>query len=221
MTKHIKEAHSRFGKANLYRAHLALVVPRHEQPDLERLHAPIESAIAAAKNICENYESCDVEEHVRELVWEEESSYTEDLIGVAFVISQARLTKVATRIIALHDYHARSGYHFKCMAIPSGKSINERKKSVFKAHSKVLGGTSFTEVQVINAFANYYKHHDEWNRSWAKGAGKNNFSTFTFDFSSFVMNLKRFRLWEEACSSTLRGTLRAGGSTLSYPHHSL
>jgi hypothetical protein len=53
----------------------------------------------------------------------------------------------------------------------------------------------------------------------AKEAGKNNFSTFKFDFSSLVMSF--LGPWEKVCSSTLRGTLRAGGSILSFQHHSL
>ena len=38
--------------------------------------------------------------------------------------------------------------------------------------SRRVGQSGYTEIQVINALANFFKHHDEWKASWADLKGQ-------------------------------------------------
>ena len=193
-------ARARWGKPNWFQMMLDMLDPRLEQPDLERLHQPIESAIAMARERCEDA-GLNASEDLRDIVWEEESDYTEELLGVAFVICQARLTRVATRVIALHDGADDAGKRLSVVALPPGRG--ERKRSVFEAHSALVLNTKYTHIQAINAYANYFKHHDEWIGTWAKidGSAKTTIAIITATGAS------------QGCTGNLRTGAKALGIT--------
>lgn len=46
--------------------------------------------------------------------------------------------------------------------------VSSNKKEFLSVEAETFAGTAFTKPQMINAAANYWKHRDEWNQSWAK-----------------------------------------------------
>lgn len=44
--------------------------------------------------------------------------------------------------------------------------VPKSKEEILRTGSKLVGDTKYTEVQVLNAFADFFKHHDEWNDPW-------------------------------------------------------
>ncbi len=101
-------------------------------------------------------------EYVAE-VQAEEAMCIEDLLGCAFVATQGYITRVNSRLIWLHDRLKRDGH---CLTTTKGK-----KGELIRAYSDVVSDTSYTQVQVIDAFANYFKHHEEWHSKWENEKG--------------------------------------------------
>ena len=97
-----------------------------------------------------------------EAVVDDETAVLEDLIGVAFVISQTFISNLVSSIYRLHKYHKMKSNS------KDFKTTDGTKKGIMKACSIIVPGSQFSEVQVINAFANYYKHNSEWPVDWRK-----------------------------------------------------
>jgi len=95
----------------------------------------------------------------------EENLFIDDLLGCAFVAAQSYITRVTSRLEALHKHAKREGH---CL-----KTTNGSKEGLRKACSNTVGGTPYTEIQVINAFANYFKHHEEWPPKWKNATRRN------------------------------------------------
>jgi len=74
--------------------------------------------------------------------------HTENLLGIAFVMAQAYITGTVSDANKL----MRSG----------GKLTKEQ---LLKKHGGGLAGSTVTKMELCDAIANYFKHHDEWN-SW-------------------------------------------------------
>lgn len=174
-------AGGRWGKSNLYQAYLDHLDPRFEQPVLERLLHPIESAIIAATKHGEEFGGPDVDDALRDVVWEEEGSYIDELIGVAFVVLQVRVTRVATGFEALHTFHEKQGSRFGCIGLKKRTFENKEKgtrdnkkdrvKAVIAALSPPVAKTGIPSVVGVNAFANFFKHRDEWVGEWTALTG--------------------------------------------------
>lgn len=82
-------------------------------------------------------------------------------LGCAFITCQVFLTAVVSRVKALHDYHQSQGT--KPLATTSGL-----KRDILAFGSSPVGTSGFSQIQVIDAFANYFKHRDEWSRPWSE-----------------------------------------------------
>ena len=81
----------------------------------------------------------------------------EQLFGGAFVTCQASITAVVSRVKELHDVATESNLTIN--SVPNGKShLLTFKSPELTAH--------ITQVQAIDALANYFKHNDEWPRGW-------------------------------------------------------
>ena len=89
-----------------------------------------------------------------------ECGITEDLIGAAFVTSQAQVTAIVSRVMRLHELAQANNI---TLATSDGT-----KTGVMQMATRKVMGTSHSEIEVINAFANYFKHNDEWTGEWAK-----------------------------------------------------
>jgi hypothetical protein len=77
----------------------------------------------------------------------------DNLWGVAFVTSQVYISAVVNSVTHL-----------------SRATSKQLKAALLKLHSPLLDGTSITQMQLCDAIANYYKHHEEWGR-WSRTRG--------------------------------------------------
>ncbi len=72
----------------------------------------------------------------------------EELYGIAFVVVQTYIT--GTIADARHITESDEKY---------------TKETLLKQHNDVVEGTTTTKMELCDAMANYYKHHEEW-RDW-------------------------------------------------------
>jgi hypothetical protein len=89
-----------------------------------------------------------------------EMDLIESLLGISFVACQSYISSVIRAVRNLHE---------ACRSLTppvSLKTTSDRKSDIIRACSREVGGTGYSEIQVIDAFANYYKHKDEWAWDW-------------------------------------------------------
>lgn len=101
-------------------------------------------------------------EYYIDAVTDDEVDVIEGLLGTAYVLCQTYITKIVSDVIFLHRYHNRSNPPSRL------KTTSDFKDSILSFGSKVIPDVGYTEVQVIDAFANYFKHRDEWPPDWDK-----------------------------------------------------
>jgi hypothetical protein len=59
-------------------------------------------------------------------------------------------------------------------ACTTGASAKGGRDAILAIGASKIGGTRYTVAEVINAFANYFKHRDEWNPvDWSDPKGLN------------------------------------------------
>lgn len=100
---------------------------------------------------------------IRECLWKIEDKQPgitdnviilESYIGNIFVLCQTVITEFVSRIIQLHKDCSSLGYILST-------SIIDKEKIIKSGNKAISGNTNITQVQVIDAFANYFKHRDE------------------------------------------------------------
>ena len=75
--------------------------------------------------------------------------HTESLLGIAFVMAQTYIAGTVSDITKF---------------IRSGSKLT--KERLLKDYSDRVVGSAITKMELCDAIANYFKHHDEWN-SWS------------------------------------------------------
>jgi len=75
--------------------------------------------------------------------------HTENLLGIAFVMAQTYIAGTVSDVNQL-----------------MGASGRLTKEQLIKDHSNRLAELAVTKVELCDAIANYFKHHDEWS-SWS------------------------------------------------------
>jgi hypothetical protein len=78
--------------------------------------------------------------------------HTEDLLGIAFVMAQTYIAGTVSDACKLKR--------------PGSKLMKEQ---LLKNYGDRLAGSTVTKMELCDAIANYFKHHDEWNSWSAKG----------------------------------------------------
>lgn len=122
---------------------------------LEAIGATINECIKTIDRVTESEEYADI-------VVDEECGMIEEFLGTAFVVCQTYITAMRSRVQALHRYHESQ---------QPGKPLQTttaNKESILRFGSKKVGRGGYSAIQVIDAFANYFKHHDEWHGDWKK-----------------------------------------------------
>ena len=152
---------------NLYRVHIELVKLRTDTDPLRRVLGPIGDAI---KGICRYLDGLEKKgydpDHIDAIV-DDETVVIEELLGTAFVVCQTHISGVVSRIIRLHNYLASQGH-------ANNRKPGQLKKDLLRMDSAQIPGSGRWQVEVINAFADYFKHHDEWPRQWKRGNDQQN-----------------------------------------------
>jgi hypothetical protein len=139
--------------------------------DLDEMLRPIGDAIRSS---IETIEEADKLEKL-ERIWttDEECESIESWLGLAFVAAQTYLTRVISHCRRLHDWHE----HQTKSRVLLG--TNGAKHGILAAATPKVRSTSYTAVEAINAFANYFKHRDEWPFDWTQLQGDNEKQTAT------------------------------------------
>lgn len=150
-----------FGTLNWWGLELDLLDSRREddflEPLLHGIGKAIESSMSRIAQIGPSSDSDDPgESQWADAVVDEECDAIEDYLGAAFLLCQPHITRVVSRIKYFHDIRGD--------LIATGKAKTE----ILAVGSRKIGDGRFTEIQVIDAFANYFKHREEagWRRDW-------------------------------------------------------
>lgn len=120
-------------------------------------------AIAKCTKTIEEAETTSNEEYIS-FVIEEETALVENLLGTAFVLCQSYIAFVVSRVKALHKSCEKIGVQLS--------TTDGSKTDIMRFGNQLLLGTQYSQVQAINAFANYFKHHEEWKGHWEQLKGK-------------------------------------------------
>jgi len=99
------------------------------------------------------------------VVVDDECEIVESLIGAAFVSCQTITNAVSAKIKSIHK---RANSEGQTLSTTDGK-----KHSILKFGSDRLLSSNYSQIQAINAFANYFKHCDEWTKSWTNQTDQN------------------------------------------------
>lgn len=146
-----------------YRLFLRLLEPEVVFSTLTRSLTIVGQAIAQCDQVIDGARSSGDVDYI-EIVTDEEVELIESLLGTAFVICQTNITCVVSRIYGLHSFFQKK----------EGRSLGalgNSRKALMKQCSDRLPESPYSYVEIIDAFANYFKHHDEWPRDWTYLSG--------------------------------------------------
>lgn len=147
------------GTPNWFRFYLDGLKDEHrlEAESLRQILGPVEAALTASIKQANGFTQPQdpAEAEMNQSVMDEECDYIEDLLGIAFVLCQRHITHVVSKAIRLHEYMKEQGKVVKCVD-------PDRKALMQKASQPIFAGSTVTQVQAIDGFANYFKHRDEW-----------------------------------------------------------
>lgn len=146
---------------NFFECELTLLECAFMHPPVERILSPIGQAIRWAgeeANRAGNAAECvdDVGSDYYSGLVDEECDVIEALIGAAFVVCQPYITRVVSRVLSIQE---RAGDRVRI--IQPGKK-HEMKDAILRFGDDFIGDGTYTSLQVIDAYANYFKHHEEW-----------------------------------------------------------
>jgi hypothetical protein len=84
--------------------------------------------------------------------------YIESLVGTAFVVSQTAIAQTVATVKRITVY---------CDEVCSVKlSRKDDKRDLLLLDKQTVPGTTFKKIELVDAFANYFKHGDEWKGRW-------------------------------------------------------
>ena len=123
---------------------------------LDQVLEPISDAIHAAGDRADRAEASDA---WADAVIDDECDLVENLLGAAFIACQTFITAVVSAAMRLHEYCIKEN-------LPVSGSL--AKKATLLGLGAPVGGLGVTDVELLDALANYYKHRSEWRGSdWA------------------------------------------------------
>jgi hypothetical protein len=127
--------------------------------DPDDLLYPLSSAIRGCINVIDGLPKNDSSP---EVIWQidDECDQIESLLGLCFVACQVYLTNIVSHCRHLHDFQERKSGNRQLAG------HNGEKKELLQRCCIPIAGTSYTAITAIDAFANYFKHRDEWDYNW-------------------------------------------------------
>ena len=143
------------GPTHRITACLELLEMAVEDETLDKLFSVVEQEIASSSRRIESA-SHSGDEWFLEVVTDDECEYIEQLLGWAFVAAQTFITTVRSRFVRLSDIYkkdTRSPLSFVASVEP---------RQVLKLADPMRNNPKYTEIEVIWAIANYWKHQEEW-----------------------------------------------------------
>ena len=94
-----------------------------------------------------------------EAVIDDETEKIEDLLGVAFIICQIYITKIISAVMSLRK--RANGRDSIDLTTTNGEKIG-----IMQFGSSQTSTQKYSPITMLDAFANYYKHRDEWKGDW-------------------------------------------------------
>jgi hypothetical protein len=131
------------------------ITSESESETLKSVLDSIGGAIAAVERNRQQVEETDIDDPRFVL---EDSAFINDLLGCAFVACQAHIARVVATVEDLREIATNNNIVY----------LRKRDKQELMGFGRRVSGTEHTMAQAIDAFANYYKHHDEWGPDWSK-----------------------------------------------------
>ena len=100
--------------------------------------------------------SANTDDDFHDAVFEDECDSIEQFLGFVFVAAQRVITATRTRFTHLSDmYRSVAGKSFSFVT-------SDDPYSIYKFSNPIRNEAKYTEIEVINAIANYWKHQEEW-----------------------------------------------------------
>jgi hypothetical protein len=129
----------------------------HSGP-LKRVLNSLGEAVSASGKVIERARASG-DEYYLDSVADDEADVVEGLVGAAFVVSQTQITGVVSSIKRLVRRASNDGHTLT--------SCSGTKEGILQMASPTIGTTAVSRIQVIDAMANFFKHHDEWTVPWS------------------------------------------------------
>jgi len=121
----------------------------------ERVLDEIGSAIRKSDSKLGNVQ--DLPPELIDQIIDDETEVVEYLLGTAFILSQAYITDVVSTVMSLHKFAKSKNIKLK--------TTTNKKQDILRFGYESDG---FSPAEMIDGFANYFKHRDEWVADWQK-----------------------------------------------------
>ena len=108
-----------------------------QRSSTERLFHALSDAIKAIQQ--------EIDEAEEDYQIERGLDHTENLLGIAFIVAQTYIVGVVSETLRIVK-----------------PTLKPTKESLLRDYSDQISGSSSTQMELCNAIANYFKHHDEW-----------------------------------------------------------
>ncbi|MEK7782021.1 MAG: hypothetical protein AAB370_11030 [Verrucomicrobiota bacterium] len=180
---------------NIYPVLLELIEIRFHPMPLQRVLESLGTAVQQCDSAIDQATKSQDADYLEAVVGDE-CAVLENLLGAAFVTCQAEITAVVSHAMRIHADAKAQGHNL---------SSSDGTKNGILSIGQPIPGSTHTNVQVIDAFANYFKHCEEWDQSWTALAGR---SKQTMDVIS-AMGAVEYGT----------GNLRAGVAALGIPDY--
>lgn len=149
---------------NYYALHLSRLEHAFDEQVMSGSLKPFSQAIARIIAVIERAQA-ENDDVYQDFFLDTDLDLIETHLGCALITAQVFLTAVVSRVKALHDYHRSQSAH-------PLTTTTRVKRDILAFGSALVGSSRFTQTQVIDAFANYFKHRDEWRGPWSKLSGQ-------------------------------------------------
>ena len=146
---------------NIYQILLKLTRIHGNPETLARVLEALGAAVCESSSEINRAKESRIDGYIDAVV-DDECAFIESLIGAALVASQARITSVVSSIKRVHKRAEKDGHVLR--------TTDGSKRGLL-----VFGGSkpsTHSQIQFIDAFANYFKHHDEWTGPWSAVTGQ-------------------------------------------------
>lgn len=127
---------------------------------LESVLQVLDDALRAIGDDLNGLEAEDLDPGHEQALLDEGIDFIESLLGAALVTCQSEITLVVSQVKGINDYLTKKGEQPLACCGPD-------KKDILALDSPELGESSYSEIQVIDAAANYFKHNSEWSHDWS------------------------------------------------------
>lgn len=130
---------------------------------MERVLHPIAKGIQECIDTIDKASASGNDEYA-DVVADDEVEVIEGLLGAVFVVCQTEIERVTRAVELLHKHADR-------VPAPKGpvtlSTTDTDKGSIIAFGSPNVGSSTVTEIQALNAVANYFKHRLAWSHDWA------------------------------------------------------